>query len=126
MLDAQVDVPHRPNSSGALAKSRFPRTVPATQAVLSTYADYQIERMEILGDADCDMVFVALYHENRWVRRSHNRAHSGALRGWPPTAALRYGRICPAIIRRPGTGCSAVNLGVYNRFWPRCVGLDRN
>jgi hypothetical protein len=71
VLDAQVDVPHRPNSSGALAKSRFPRTVPATQAVLSRYADYQIERMDILGDADCDMVFVALYHENRWVRRSH-------------------------------------------------------
>lgn len=54
-----------------VGESRFPRTVPATQAVLSRYADYQIERMEILGDADCDMVFVALYHENRWVRRSH-------------------------------------------------------
>ncbi|OSC27056.1 hypothetical protein B8W69_15420 [Mycobacterium vulneris] len=33
-------VRRRSNSNGALAKSRILRTVPASQAVLSTYADY--------------------------------------------------------------------------------------
>jgi site-specific recombinase XerD len=56
-------VRHRANPNGALAKSRFARTVPTSQAVLSSYADYQFERTEILGDDDCDMVFVNLYHE---------------------------------------------------------------
>jgi len=56
-------VRHRANPNGALAKSRFARTVPTSQAVLSTYADYQFERTEILGDDDCDMVFVNLYHQ---------------------------------------------------------------
>lgn len=97
MLDAQLDVPHRPNPSGALAKSRFPSTVPATQAVLSRYADYQIERMEILGDADCDMVFVALYHENRWVRRSPIVHIAVLCAAGHRLRLLRYGRICPAI-----------------------------
>lgn len=60
---AHLHVRHRANPNGALAKSRFPRTVPASDAVLSAYADYQFERAEILGDDDCDMVFVNLYHE---------------------------------------------------------------
>ena len=38
--------------------SRFPRTVPTSQAVLSAYANYQFERADILGDVDCDMVCV--------------------------------------------------------------------
>jgi integrase/recombinase XerD len=63
VLGAHVHVRHRANPNGALAKSRFARTVPTSQAVLSTYADYQFERTEILGDDDCDMVFVNLYHE---------------------------------------------------------------
>lgn len=63
VLGAHLHVRHRANPNGALAKSRFPRTVPASQAVLSAYADYQFERAEILDDDDCDMVFVNLYHE---------------------------------------------------------------
>jgi site-specific recombinase XerD len=63
VLGAHLHVRHRANPNGALAKSRFPRTVPTSQAVLSAYADYQFERAEILGDDDCDMVFVNLYHE---------------------------------------------------------------
>ena len=63
VLGAHVHVRHRANPNGALAKSRFARTVPTSQAVLSTYADYQFERTEILGDDDCDMVFVNLYHQ---------------------------------------------------------------
>ena len=49
VLGAHVHVRHRANPNGALAKSRFPRTVPASDAVLSSYADYQHERAEILG-----------------------------------------------------------------------------
>lgn len=63
VLGAHIHVRHRANPNGALAKSRFPRSVPTSQAVLSAYADYQYERTEILGDDDCDMVFVNLYHQ---------------------------------------------------------------
>lgn len=63
VLGAHAHVRHRANPNGALAKSPFPRTVPASDAVLSSYGDYQHERAEILGEDDCDMVFVNLYHE---------------------------------------------------------------
>lgn len=63
VVGAHLHVRHRANPNGALAKSRFARTVPASEAVLSAYADYQFERAEIIGDDDCDMVFVNLYHE---------------------------------------------------------------
>lgn len=62
VVGAHVHVRHRANPNGALAKSRFPRTVPASDAVLAAYADYQFERTEILGGDDSDMVFVNLYH----------------------------------------------------------------
>src|SRR6266705_4780974 len=58
VVGAHVHVRHRANPNGALAKSRFPRTVPASDAVLSSYAGYQHERAEIVGEDDCDMVFV--------------------------------------------------------------------
>ena len=74
VLGAHVHVRHRANPNGALAKSRFPRTVPASQAVLSTYADYQFERTEILGGDDCDMVFVNLYHEPLGVPMTYRAA----------------------------------------------------
>lgn len=63
VVGAHLHVRHRANPNGALAKSRFPRTVPASDAVLSAYGDYQFERTELLGDDDCDMVFVNLYHQ---------------------------------------------------------------
>ncbi len=63
VVGAHVHVRHRANPNGALAKSRFPRTVPASDAVLSSYAGYQHERAEIVGEDDCDMVFVNLYRE---------------------------------------------------------------
>jgi hypothetical protein len=46
-----------------LAKSRFPRTVPASDAVLAAYADYQYERAETAGEIGIDMVLVNLFHE---------------------------------------------------------------
>jgi site-specific recombinase XerD len=63
VVGPHVHVRHRANPNGALAKSRFPRSVPAGEALLSAYADYQFERAELLGDDDSDMVFVNLYHE---------------------------------------------------------------
>jgi integrase/recombinase XerD len=74
VLGAHVHVRHRANPNGALAKSRFPRTVPASDAVLSSYADYQHERAEILGADDCDLVFVNLYHEPLGVPMTYRAA----------------------------------------------------
>jgi integrase/recombinase XerD len=62
-VGAHIHVRHRANPNGALAKSRFPRTVPASDAVLASYVGCQHERAEILGEDACDMVFVNLYHE---------------------------------------------------------------
>jgi integrase len=62
VVGAHVHVRHRANPNGALAKSRFPRTVPASDAVLSAYADYQHERAGLVGDDGTEMVLVNLYH----------------------------------------------------------------
>ncbi|MGH9293516.1 MAG: tyrosine-type recombinase/integrase [Acidimicrobiales bacterium] len=62
VVGAHLHVRHRQNPNGALAKSRFPRTVPASGALCSAYTDYFLERSGILGDDDNDMVFVNLYH----------------------------------------------------------------
>jgi integrase len=61
VVGAHVHVRHRTNPNGALAKSRFPRTVPASDAVLDSYADYQHERAERVGEQS-EMVLVNLYH----------------------------------------------------------------
>lgn len=61
VVGAHVHVRHRANPNGALAKSRCPRTVPASEAVLASYADYQHERGERVGE-DSEMVLVNLYH----------------------------------------------------------------
>ncbi len=55
-----VHVRRRLNANGALAKSRFPRSVPVTNDVVALYADYQHDRYDRSAD-DSDMVFVNLY-----------------------------------------------------------------
>jgi integrase/recombinase XerD len=62
VVGAHVHVRHRANPNGALAKSRFPRTVPASDAVLVAYADYQHERVGLVGEEVTEMVLVNLYH----------------------------------------------------------------
>ncbi|HVA73393.1 MAG TPA: tyrosine-type recombinase/integrase [Acidimicrobiales bacterium] len=62
VVGPHVHVRHRANPNGALAKSRFPRMVPASDAVTAAYADYVFERDSLVGDDDGDMVFVNLYH----------------------------------------------------------------
>jgi integrase/recombinase XerD len=56
-----VHVRRRANPNGALAKSRFPRSVPVTDGLVRLYADYRYQRDWLAGDADSDMVFVNLY-----------------------------------------------------------------
>jgi integrase/recombinase XerD len=63
VVGAHVHVRHRANPNGALAKSRFPRMVPASDAVLSAYAGYQHERAGLAGEDGTDMVLINLYHE---------------------------------------------------------------
>lgn len=62
-VGAHVHVRHRANPNGALAKSRYPRTVPASDAVLSSYADYQYERAGLADGGGTDLVLVNLYHQ---------------------------------------------------------------
>lgn len=62
VVGAHVHVRHRANPNGALAKSRFPRSVPVSDAVLVSYGDYQHERAELVGE-DSEMVLVNLYHQ---------------------------------------------------------------
>ncbi|MGH9137866.1 MAG: tyrosine-type recombinase/integrase [Acidimicrobiales bacterium] len=63
VVGPHVHVRRRANPNGALSKSRVPRVVPASDAVVGAYADYQVERVEILGEDDCDMALVNLYHD---------------------------------------------------------------
>lgn len=63
VVGAHVHVRRRANPNGALAKSRFPRVVPASDDVIGAYADYQVERSDMFGEAGSDMVLVNLYHE---------------------------------------------------------------
>jgi integrase/recombinase XerD len=64
-LGCQLPGPHvhvrrRVNVNAALAKSRYPRTVPVPDDVVGLYADYQHERSRAGADAS-DMVFVNLF-----------------------------------------------------------------
>lgn len=62
---AHVHVRRRPdNANGALAKSRFARSIPVPEAAVTLYADYAHERHGRLGDGGDDpLVFVNLYRQ---------------------------------------------------------------
>jgi site-specific recombinase XerD len=62
VVGAHVHVRRRSNPNGALAKSRFPRVVPASNDVLAAYGDYQVERSDLVGVDGSDIVLVNLYH----------------------------------------------------------------
>lgn len=74
VLGAHVHVRHRANPNGALAKSRFPRMVPTSDAVLGAYADYQNERAALVGDGGTEMVLVNLYHAPRGAAMTYRPA----------------------------------------------------
>ena len=48
------------NDNGAVAKSRWPRVVPASAEVADAYAAYRWERQDVVGAAGNDLVFVNL------------------------------------------------------------------
>ncbi|WP_367318075.1 tyrosine-type recombinase/integrase [Streptomyces sp. HUAS ZL42] len=66
-----VDGPHlhvrrrTDNPNRALAKSRFPRSVPVTADLVALYTDYQYERDRLPGAASEPMVFVNLFRTAR-------------------------------------------------------------
>jgi len=74
-----VHVRRRVNPNRSLAKSRFPRVVPASDDVLAAYGDYQAERSEVVGMSSSDMVLVNLYHEPLGAPMTY-RAAKGLLR----------------------------------------------
>jgi len=49
------------NANGALAKSRFPRSIPVPEEAVTLYADYAHERHLRLGDEENPLVFVNCY-----------------------------------------------------------------
>lgn len=56
----------RDNANGALAKSRFPRSIPVPDAAVGLYADYAHERHRCLGSGgESPLVFVNLYRAPR-------------------------------------------------------------
>ncbi|WP_197686176.1 tyrosine-type recombinase/integrase [Actinoplanes derwentensis] len=66
VLGCRVTGPHvhvrrRANANGALAKSRFPRSIPVSTELVELYADYCHERDRIPEAAGCDMVFVNMF-----------------------------------------------------------------
>ena len=66
MLGCAVAGPHvhvrrRMNPNGSLAKSHYPRHIPAPEALIDAYRDYQGQRFDRLPDGLCDFVFVNLY-----------------------------------------------------------------
>jgi integrase/recombinase XerD len=70
MLGCRVTGPHlhvrrRLNANGALAKSRYPRSIPVTEDVVDAYADYQFERDRMRRQAQSDAVFVNLFRAPR-------------------------------------------------------------
>lgn len=60
-----MHVVRRMNANGALAKSRYPRSIPATDETVDAYADYQYERARLDPEGADDAVFVNLFHAPR-------------------------------------------------------------
>jgi integrase/recombinase XerD len=100
-----VHVKRRLNDNGALAKSRFERTIPITDEIAGLYADYQHERFDLISN-DSDMVFVNLYRPplgrpmtysntkdlfNRLAGRAGFAVHPHMLRHSAATAWIRGG-----------------------------------
>jgi integrase len=58
-----LHVIRRLNENGALAKSRYPRTIPVTDRLVQAYSDYRFERDRFGHRVDNDAVFVNLFRE---------------------------------------------------------------
>ena len=103
VVGAHVHVRHRANPNGALAKSRFPRTVPASDAVLASYGDYQYERAELVGE-DTEMVLVNLYHRPLGASMTYR-----AVKGFFDRLADQCGfAVRPHMLRHSAVICTAL------------------
>jgi len=58
---SHVHVYRRLNVNGSTAKSRYPRSVPASTAVVDAYRAYWDARQDLIPDSECDFVFMNLY-----------------------------------------------------------------
>jgi site-specific recombinase XerD len=76
VLGAHFHVRQRANPNGALAKSRVPRLVPASEELVGAYAEYRFERAGLLSSDNSDMVIVNLYHEPLGAAMSYQGAKS--------------------------------------------------
>jgi site-specific recombinase XerD len=59
-----LHVRRRMNVNGSIAKSRYPRHVPVTAAIVAAYREYQSERDSRVPEGDCDFVFINVYSRN--------------------------------------------------------------
>ena len=110
---AHVHVRHRANPNGALAKSLFPRTVPASGAVLASYADYQYERARSGCGDRTEMVVVNLYHEPLGAAMTY-RAAKGLFDRLARGAGSRSARTCCGI-PQPRTGSGQARTSMWCR-----------
>ena len=62
------------NANGALAKSRFPRSIPVPEEAVTLYADYSHERHLRLGDEENPLVFVNCYRRPLGAAMSYQNA----------------------------------------------------
>jgi integrase/recombinase XerD len=69
-----LHVIRRLNENSALAKSRYPRTIPVTERLVEAYSDYQFERDRFGPGVDNDAVFVNLFREPRGRSMSYSNA----------------------------------------------------
>jgi integrase/recombinase XerD len=67
-----LHVMRRINENGALAKSRYPRTIPVTERMVDAYSDYRFERDRLDHGVDNDAVFVNLFREPRGRSMSYS------------------------------------------------------
>lgn len=67
-----LHVLRRINENGALAKSRYPRTIPVTDRLVDAYSDYRFERDRFDHGVDNDAVFVNLFREPRGRSMSYS------------------------------------------------------
>ncbi|WP_405541869.1 tyrosine-type recombinase/integrase [Streptomyces phaeochromogenes] len=115
------------NANGALAKSRFARVIPVTQNLAGLYADYQFERDGVPEAADCDMVFVNLFHAplgrpmrygtakelfDRLAKKTQLIARPHMLRHGAATAWIRAG-VAPDVVQELMGQISPASLTPY-------------
>jgi site-specific recombinase XerD len=112
-LGCAVRGPHlhvmpRDNPNGARAKTTAPFTVPVHSDVVAVYEMYLIERAAVPAAAECDFVFVNLFHQPLGAPMRYTTAHQ-LLAGLSRKADLDR-RVTPHMFRH-GTGRALAETG---------------